>query len=159
MANPRNIDDRTEFFERAAKQRSQKRPRKTGWSPSWADRERTRRRDVGEAIYEAAQNEVEAIISYTKITEDYATRIWTVEPYSYRYRWLTGGGRWDPAILKKVFFGYDVVEDTTKMFMYGNIHDVLVTTTGFSPRWEIEVTMESSIYGPIGPGGPSSPER
>jgi hypothetical protein len=82
------------------------------------------------------------MISYTKITEDFATRIWTVEPYSYRYRWLTSEGRWKPPILKKVFFGYDVEADQIKMFMYANIHDVTITRNSFTPRWRVEIQQE-----------------
>lgn len=158
MADRRNIDDRSKFFEDAAKSRTQVhrlRPRKG--MMGWQESERLRRRDVGEKLHDAAADNKECIISYTKITEDYATRIWTIEPYSYRYRWLTGGGRWDPSILKKVLFGYDVLEDTIKMFMYGNIHDVTITETTYSPRWRVEITYTPPI-GPIAPYGPSVPE-
>ncbi|MHA2065631.1 MAG: hypothetical protein ACXABY_14745 [Candidatus Thorarchaeota archaeon] len=159
MADPRKPDDRSRFFDNEREGREKKRPRitsRTGWAEALSI-ERERRANVGEALYEAAEATQQVIISYTKITEDYATRIWTVEPYSYRYKWLTAGGDWNPRILKKVFYGYDVDDDQIKMFMFGNIHDVTMTQTTFSPRWEIEVTWTSTA-GPMNPFGTGGPE-
>lgn len=159
MADPRKPDDRSRFFDNERKIRNKQRPRvtsRTGWAQA-VFRERERRANVGEALYEAAEAQQEVIISYTKITEDYATRIWTVEPYSYRYRWLTAGGNWSP-VLKKVFFGYDVLDDQIKMFMFGNIHDVTITQNNFSPRWRIEVTWTATggFFNPFGASGPET---
>ena len=159
MADPRKPDDRSRFFDNERSNRNKQRPRitsRTSWNRAQSI-ERERRATVGEALYEAALEEQEVIISYTKITENYATRIWTIEPYSYRYRWLTAGGKWKPAILKKVFFGYDVIDSQIKMFMFGNIHDVTVTQAHFSPRWATEVTW-TSTGGPMNPYGVGGPE-
>jgi len=162
MASPRNIDDRSDFFENAAKTRKATRPKVTEKRSSHQksmELERNRRAEVSEQLYAAGYLSLQCIISYTKITEDYATRIWNVEPYSYRYRWLTGGGRWKPPILKKVFFGYDVEDDTIKMFMYGNIHDVTITNVTYSPQWEIEISRPGAIAGPWSPfTGTDAPE-
>ena len=149
MADPRNLDDRGAFFEDAAKNRRATRSRVTGNdSRSKADElSRNRNTDVADQLYAAGYLELECMISYTKITEDFATRIWTVGPYSYRYRWLTSDGRWNPPILKKVFFGYDVEGDTIKMFMYANIHDVELTSTRFSPRYDVEISDPGSLLG------------
>lgn len=153
MANRKNLDSRTSFFENAAKQRKATRPRMAiEDSASKANELNNNRRvEVGEQLYAAGYLSLRCIISYTKITEDYATRIWLVEPYSYRYRWLTGGGRWQPSILKKVFFGYDVEDDTIKMFMYGNIHDVTITSETFSPQWQVEISRPGALAGPWSP--------
>jgi len=148
MADPRKLDDRTAFFENEAKNRKAQRPRVKEAAQTISSA-RMHSAEVGEQLYAASYLTLECIISYTKITEDFATRIWTVEPYSYRYRWLTGGGRWSPARFKKVFFGYDVVEDQIKMFMYGNIHDVTITRTSFTPRWEVEIERPNTA-GPTG---------
>lgn len=148
MAKPHR-DSRTSFFETAAKSRTKaRRPRVTG-NESRAkakELEKNRNNEKAENIYAAAYLSLECIISYTKITEDFATRIWQIEPYSYRYRWLTAGGRWNPAILKKVLFGYDVEDDTIKMFMYGNIHDVTLTSNVFSPKWEVEISQPEESW-------------
>ena len=117
MADPRKVDDRAAFFENEAKSRKAQKPRLRGHligqKPDRGhliSRQREHSASVSSQLYAAGYLSLECLISYTKITEDYATRIWTVEPYSYRYRWLTSGGRWDPPRFKKVFFGYDVVE-------------------------------------------------
>ena len=160
MADYRNRDARTRFFENAAKERLKTRPRRTAETGYIKAREleRNRRTEVSEQLYAAGYLNLQCIISYTKITEDYATRIWNVEPYSYRYRWLTSGGRWQPPILKKVFFGYDVEDDTIKMFMYGNIHDVTITSETFSPQWEVEISRPGALAGPWSFTGRDAPE-
>ena len=150
MPDPRNIDSRTAFFETASYNRKKTRPKvtkPTSYQKAF-ELERNSRQEVGEQLYAAGYLNLQCIISYTKITEDYATRIWYVEPYSYRYRWLTGGGRWKPPILKKVFFGYDVEDDTIKMFMYSNIHDVTITPESYSPKWEVEISRPGALFGP-----------
>lgn len=151
MANSRYPDKRAPFFENAAKKRASQhrstKPRITGKEAvdKATQLQRTRGTEVAEQLYAAGYLSLQCIISYTKITEDYATRIWTVEPYSYRYRWLTSGGRWQPAILKKVFFGYDVDDDTIKMFMYANIHDVTITSDSYEPRWGVEISRPGEL--------------
>lgn len=158
MPDPSNIDDRHIFFQKAAKIRDEKRinvrPRVAGFDP--VD-ERVNRRDVGDALLEAAEERLVVLISYRKITENYATRIWSVEPYSYRYEYLTGGGRWEPPRLKKVFYGFDTEAGTIKRFMFGNILNVVITNDSFTPQWEVEITWTPSS-GPSLPGGPESPE-
>jgi hypothetical protein len=150
-----NIDGRSDYFEKASDQRErgriETRPRVQGHKP---DEQRTRHRTASEAIHEAGSNLHEVMISYTKITEDYATRIWQVEPYSYRFRYLTSGGRWKPPRLKKVFFGYDVLDDTIKMFMFDNIWEALETDTTFTPRWKVEI----GFRGVVGLSGREQPE-
>lgn len=146
MADPRKLDDRSNFFENESKNRTRQRPRtskkedKGHLGPSWSERQHSA--DINSQLHAAGYLTLECIISYTKITEDFATRIWTVEPYSYRYRWLTSEGRWKPPILKKVFFGYDVEADQIKMFMYANIHGVTITRNSFTSRWEVEIQQE-----------------
>jgi len=141
MADPRKFDDRTAFFENAANNRKNIKPRVTERTRSnrALEIDRSRRADVGGALYDAAKAQQQVIISYTKITEDNATRIWTIEPYSYRYRYLTAGGKWKPPLYKKVLFGYDVTAGTIKMFMFQNILDVTVTGTTFTPQWEVQI--------------------
>ncbi len=164
MVDPRNVDSRADFFINEAKRRQATRPRVVDQQDNYykaKQLERGRRMEVSEQLYAAGYLNLRCIISYTKITEDYATRIWLVEPYSYRYRWLTSGGRWQPPILKKVFFGYDVEDDTIKMFMYGNIHDVTITNETFSPRWEVEISRPGAgiFAGPWSPfSGTDAPE-
>ena len=148
MAKPYR-DSRALFFETEAKNRSKARRPLVDENKSRLkakELEKNRNNDVAEQLYAAAYLSLECIISYTKITEDFATRIWQVEPYSYRYRWLKAGGRWDPTILKKVFFGYDVEDDTIKMFMYGNIHDVTITPNSFTPQWEVEISQPEESW-------------
>jgi len=148
MAKPYR-DSRTAFFETEARNRAKaRRPRVKGDQSRITAQylEKTRNNEIAEQIYAAAYLSLECIISYTKITEDFATRIWQVEPYSYRYRWLNAAKRWQPAILKKVFFGYDVEDDTIKMFMYGNIHDVTITPNTFEPRWEVEISQPEESW-------------
>lgn len=162
MSDPNNVDDRSAFFRNEAERRLATKPRVVDAKDNYYKArmlEKSRRREVSEQLYAAGYLSLTCIISYTKITEDYATRIWNVEPYSYRYRWLTSGGRWKPPILKKVFFGYDVDDDTIKMFMYGNIHDVTITSATYSPRWEVEISQPGSALGPWAPfTGTDAPE-
>ncbi len=165
MADARKPDVRSSFFRNEASNRSRQKPRVTnrghlgasytnrghlgptneslnnrGHLMGWSQRRNSA--SVNSQLHAAGYLSLQCMISYTKITEDFATRIWTVEPYSYRYRWLTSEGRWKPAILKKVFFGYDVEADKIKMFMYANIHDVTITRESFTPRWEVEIQQE-----------------
>jgi len=145
-----NRDSRDEFFRNEARNRDRQRPRRLNAVSN--NVELDRRNSVGHALYDAAINNNEVIISYTKITEDYATRIWTLEPYSYRYRYLTSGGRWQPPVYKKVLFGYDVVDDRIKMFMYSNIWDVTITENTFDPRWEVQIQYSTLSEGYGGAG-------
>jgi hypothetical protein len=150
MPFPSNRDARERFFRNEAKNRDKQRPRRLKGSSISTNF--TRRAFVGHTLYDAAKDHKEVIVSYTKITEDFATRIWTVEPYSYRYRYLTGGGRWQPPVYKKVLFGYDVVDDRTKMFMYSNILDVTITENTFYPRWEVQIQYATLSEGYGGSG-------
>lgn len=154
MPYPSNRDEREMFFRNAAQNRDKQRPRRLK-NPSIAN-QFTRRVSVGHSLYDAAIANKEVIISYTKITEDFATRIWTIEPYSYRYRYLTGGGRWQPPVYKKVLFGYDVIDGRTKMFMYANIWDVTITENTFHPRWEVQIQYATLSEGYGGSGQPST---
>lgn len=147
MPSPFN-KDRDAFFRNEANNRSRQRSRK----PSATARvDFGRRDDVGHALYDAAVGLLEVMIDYTKIAEDRGRRMWTVEPYSYRYRYLTHGGTTAPTY-SKVFFGYDVVDDSIKMFKYTNIHNVTLTQITFTPRWEVQIQYATLSEGYGGTG-------
>ena len=83
------------------------------------------------AIREAALRLVQINITFQKTT-DRAINIYTVAPYSYRYRRLRVGRR-------KCLYAYDMKDKHIKSFAIRNIRKVALTDRKYVPKWRVEI--------------------
>lgn len=83
------------------------------------------------AIREAALRLVQAVVTYTKVT-DGTTHKYIVAPYSWRYRRLRTG-------LRKMLYAWDMEDRKIKSFSLASIRNVALTDRKFVPKWQVEI--------------------
>jgi len=88
-------------------------------------------RNKGTSIREAALRRKQIILVYFKRSED-RVKEYICSPYEWKWKKMKDGYR-------KVFYAYDMDDQTIKSFLFRNIKRVAITDRSFVPMWPVRI--------------------